>query len=369
VRRAFVLFVSTLGVLAFAAAASAGDIVGLDADATGSVLPAAQVTARNLATGEEQFAQADLEGKFRFSGVGAGTYLVTVESPGFSRDSRTVEVGDEGKPVDVKFTLVPGRIEMGVTVTAARSERDTAAVPLRTDTFGRDALASKSPLSVGDALLQAPGITPVGSGPMQVRPRLRGLDSTRVLVLVDGERLNNARTATDMFTTALVQSGQFRVVERNRMNEGVVREKQLQQAGWASGNAAQQQLRGAQYIFEGTVSEANVAESQGSGGINVAGLQIGGGRNQDSIAVDVRVVDAGNGDVLDAVTVRKPIATKEAAVSGVGNLIGTVMAQRGRSSPYVPDAQAQGRSSEGLDSAVRAAIDEAVLQLARRFGT
>jgi hemoglobin/transferrin/lactoferrin receptor protein len=30
-----------------------------------------------------------------------------------------------------------------------------------------------------------------------VRPRLRGLDSTRVLVLVDGERLNNARTATD----------------------------------------------------------------------------------------------------------------------------------------------------------------------------
>ena len=197
VRRAFVLFVSTWVVLAVAAAASAGDIVGLAADATGSVLPAAQVTARNLATGEEQFAQADLEGRFRFSGVGAGTYLVTVESPGFSRDSRTVEVGNEGKPVDVTFTLVPGRIEMGVTVTAARSERDAAAIPLRTDAFGRDALASKSPLSVGDALLQAPGITPVGSGPMQVRPRLRGLDSTRVLVLVDGERLNNARTATD----------------------------------------------------------------------------------------------------------------------------------------------------------------------------
>jgi curli biogenesis system outer membrane secretion channel CsgG len=177
----------------------------------------------------------------------------------------------------------------------------------------------------------------------------------------------NARTATDMFTTALVQSGQFRVVERSRMNEGVVREKQLQQAGWATGNAAQQPLRGAQYVFEGTVSEANVAESQGSGGINVAGMQIGGGRNQDSIAVDVRVIDAGSGDVLDAVTVRKPIATKEAGVSGVGNLIGTVMAQRGRSSPYVPDAQAQGRSSDGLDSAVRGAIDEAVLQLARRF--
>jgi outer membrane cobalamin receptor len=40
-------------------------------------------------------------------------------------------------------------------------------------------------------------ITPVGNGPFGVRPRLRGLDSTRLLVLVDGERLNTARQATD----------------------------------------------------------------------------------------------------------------------------------------------------------------------------
>jgi hemoglobin/transferrin/lactoferrin receptor protein len=40
-------------------------------------------------------------------------------------------------------------------------------------------------------------VTPVGNGPFGVRPRLRGLDSTRLLVLVDGERLNTARQATD----------------------------------------------------------------------------------------------------------------------------------------------------------------------------
>jgi hemoglobin/transferrin/lactoferrin receptor protein len=187
-----------IGILALflaARAARAGDIVGTAADATGAVLPAAQVTLRNLATGEEQFSQADLEGRFRFSAVRAGSYLVTVESPGFSRDSRTVAVADA--PIELTFALVPGRVEMGVTVTAARNERDAGEVPIRTDTFGRDALVKQSPLSVGDALIRAPGVTPVGSGPMQVRPRLRGLDSTRVLVLVDGERLNNARTATD----------------------------------------------------------------------------------------------------------------------------------------------------------------------------
>lgn len=177
----------------------------------------------------------------------------------------------------------------------------------------------------------------------------------------------SARSATDMFTTALVQSGQFRVVERGRVNEGVVREKQLQQAGWATGNAAQQPLRGAQYIFEGTVSEANVQESANSGGINIAGMQIGGGKSQDSIVIDVRIIDAANGDVLDALTVRKPINATSAGVSGVGNLAATILGRRGKDTTYVPDVQAQNQQREGIDSATRAAIEEAVLQLARRF--
>jgi len=147
VRRWIVLCACVVGVLGAAGIASAGDIVGLAADATGAALPAAHVTLRNLATGEEQFAQADLEGKFRFSGVRAGSYLVSVESPGFSRDSRTVAVAESAAPMEVKFALVPGRVEMGVTVTAARNERGAEAVPVRTDSFGRDALIKQSPLS------------------------------------------------------------------------------------------------------------------------------------------------------------------------------------------------------------------------------
>lgn len=177
----------------------------------------------------------------------------------------------------------------------------------------------------------------------------------------------SSRSATDMFKTALVQSGQFRVVERSRLNEGVVREKQLQQGGFASGKAGQTQLRGAQYVFEGTLSEANQSEVQRSGGVGIAGMQVGGGSNRDSIAIDVRIVDAGSGDIVDAITVRKSIKSDEASVSGVGNLLGTVMAQRGKSSPYTPDVQAQQRRTEGVDSALRAAIDEAALQLAKRF--
>ena len=177
----------------------------------------------------------------------------------------------------------------------------------------------------------------------------------------------NGRAATDMFTTALVQSGQFRVVERARASEGVMREKQINAQGLSTGTAARQQLRAAQYLFEGTVSEANVAETQRSAGVGVAGMQVGGGTSRDSIAIDVRIVETRTGDVLDAVSVRKSLQGDAASVSGVGNLVGTAMAQRGRSSPYTPDVQASQTRKEGVDSALRAAINQAVIELARRF--
>lgn len=219
---------------------------------------------------------------------------------------------------------------------------------------------------VASAQAQADATT--GAQQLKKLPRKQG-DRVAVTIYEFRSMLSgmNARTATEMFTTALVQSGQFRVVERSRVNEGVVREKQLQQAGWASGSAAQQPLRGAQYIFEGTVSEANVQESANSGGINIAGMQIGGGKSQDSIVIDVRIIDAANGDVLDALTVRKPVAATSAGVSGVGNLAATILGRRGKDTTYVPDVQAQNQQREGIDSALRAAIEESVLQLARRF--
>lgn len=177
----------------------------------------------------------------------------------------------------------------------------------------------------------------------------------------------SASSATDMFTSALVRTGRFHVVERQRMNEGIVREKQLQQSGWADGNAAGQPLRGAKYVFEGTVSEANVAEQARSGGVTVAGMQVGGGASHDSIVIDVRVVDVANGDVLDAVSVRRKVTATNGGVSGIGNLLGTVLSRQGKDTTYVPDVQAQNQRRDGVDHALRSAIDDAVTQLAQRF--
>lgn len=176
-----------------------------------------------------------------------------------------------------------------------------------------------------------------------------------------------ARGCTDMFKTALVQSGQFRVVERARLNEGVVREKQLNASGLSSGSSGGEMLTGAKYIFEGAITEANAGETQRSGALRVAGAELGGSSNKDVLGIDVRVVDVASGEIVSVVTVRKSIASDSIGVSGVGNLLGSLLSKKGRASPYMPDIQMQQQRKESLDLALRAAIDQAVVELAYRL--
>jgi curli biogenesis system outer membrane secretion channel CsgG len=176
------------------------------------------------------------------------------------------------------------------------------------------------------------------------------------------------RGATDMFKTALVQSGQFRVVERARLDQGVLREKQLGAQGLTAGKGAQQLLREAQYLFEGAITDASPSETQRSGAIGIAGAEFAGGSNRDHIGIDVRVVDVASGDIVDVVTVRKSIAGDSAAVSGLGSLLATVRSAAGKAvSPYTPDVRFEQKRKESLDQALRAAINEAVAVLSQRF--
>ena len=206
------VFVCVL-LLGVPAAAMAGDLSGRITDRSGGVLPKATVRAVNIATSETRSASADAEGKYRIPELAPGTYLVTAASAGFSDASRTVVLTTDSATAD--FTLDVGVQRSDVTVTAARGERETREVPLRVDTITQEAIRALTPNSTGDVLQQSPSVTVVGSGPFQVRPRLRGLDSTRVLVLVNGERLNNARTATDRagIEVGLIDAGTIDAVE------------------------------------------------------------------------------------------------------------------------------------------------------------
>ncbi|MEW6323053.1 MAG: TonB-dependent receptor [Acidobacteriota bacterium] len=166
-------------------------------DPSGAVVPGARVVVRDIASGQETAGEADATGRYDVQTPGAGTFLVLVSRDGFTPFTRTVVVADPDATIEVPATLEVGVLTSQVTVTPARAERDVRQVPLHVETLPAEAIRGTNPTSTGDAIAGAVSVTPVGSGPFGVRPRLRGLDSTRLLILVDGERLNTARTATD----------------------------------------------------------------------------------------------------------------------------------------------------------------------------
>lgn len=169
---------------------------------------------------------------------------------------------------------------------------------------------------------------------------------------------------TDMFTTTLVKSHSFAVMERQRLEESVYREKQLNQQGMTTGNVAQSRLSGADYIFVGTVTEANAQASRTGTAATYKGLGLETSGEKAEIGLDVRVLDARTGAVLDAVNVRKKVKEGGMSVSGVGSFINRMTGGKLGSA----DVGIARDSKEGIDKALRACIEEAVYELARRYG-
>lgn len=193
----------------------AARVAGVVTDPSGGVVVSARVVVHALASGVETVTETDVEGRFDVDAAGEGSFLLVVSREGFSVFSRRLEIDASTSRLEVPVALELGPVSMQVTVTSARAERDHRQVPLHVQTLPRDGLLDANPLSTGDAIANVVGVTPVGNGPFGVRPRLRGLDSTRLLILVDGERLNTARTATDRAGTevGLVATDEIERVE------------------------------------------------------------------------------------------------------------------------------------------------------------
>ena len=204
-----------VAVLSAAVPAHGATIAGVVSDATGAALAAARVVVRDIATGHEITGETDAQGRYTIDTPAAGAYLVIVSHDGFSEAARTIVVEAAESAVDVPVQLELGGMTAQVSVTANRAEREVRRIPLHIETMPEAAIEQQNPLSTGDVLTSAPNVTPVGNGPFGVRPRLRGLDSTRLLVLVDGERLNSARQATDRTgaEVGLVSTDAIRSVE------------------------------------------------------------------------------------------------------------------------------------------------------------
>lgn len=100
------------------------------------------------------------------------------------------------------------------TVTANRYQKDAFKLPQSLSIIDRDKIEKYNPQIVSDLLRELPGVEVNDAGPFRTRPVIRGMFGSRVLILVDGERLNDNREST--FSGAqlsLVDIGQVERIE------------------------------------------------------------------------------------------------------------------------------------------------------------
>jgi len=101
-----------------------------------------------------------------------------------------------------------------IVVTASRQEEASANTPAPITVIDSLMIEQAQPEKMADLFKQIPGVEIEGEGPFRGRPVIRGFSSNRVLILVDGQRLNNAREST---TFAGIQPGLVNLSEVERI--------------------------------------------------------------------------------------------------------------------------------------------------------
>lgn len=188
----------------FPLAQTKSQLTGQITDSTGALIPNAVVRISHLANGRDEQTQTDRSGSFAVRDLPAGKYRITVRAPGFAVATTQITLNDAAA-MKQNFVLVPGALTDTISVTAGKGNlRSTEDTPQVTTITKAQEIEQRRPASPLQAMERTPNLIQAGSNPSIERPRLRGLAATRVLLMIDGERLNNVRT--DAGTTGISPS-------------------------------------------------------------------------------------------------------------------------------------------------------------------
>ena len=132
----------------------------------------------------------DLEGHYSLPDLPRGTYGVSFALVGFAPQVHQVAVGDSTVTLDV--VLRPSLIELPeVQVTASPLATTSLTSPQPTSLLSKEELQAGRSASLGETISSLPGVRSLSTGSGIGKPVIRGLSSNRVLVLADGQRLEN----------------------------------------------------------------------------------------------------------------------------------------------------------------------------------
>ena len=201
----------TLCILAFACAALAdptsaraqggtsSTLSGVVLDTGGGVIPGADVSVKNDATGVSQTSVTNGQGAFSFPGLNVGTYTVTVALQGFKTHIARNVVLTTGAPANVKAVLEVGGMTEQVTVSSSseiiQTQSSTVSTTLNTNQIVKLPLTSRSAMDFVNLL---PGVSTPGGNR---NATINGLPQGVINITLDGVNIqdNTLKTGDGFF--------------------------------------------------------------------------------------------------------------------------------------------------------------------------
>jgi iron complex outermembrane receptor protein len=134
--------------------------------------------------GKHLHAMTDSLGKFRFSGLCPGTYIVHIDYVGFIHRDFTFQL-----PSSETFQcILQAQEQVGEVVIEALREKETIS-SLSIDQLEGEALFQQNGQTLTESLQRIPGVSMLSTGPTIAKPVVQGMYGSRVLLLSNGIRL------------------------------------------------------------------------------------------------------------------------------------------------------------------------------------
>jgi len=180
----------------------AGKIFGYIMDSsTGKPLEKACVYLENTTRG----AETNHDGIYFIPDIPPGKYTLTVMLIGYKSIENKIIRIESGESKEFNFYLDAKILSSSdaIVVTATRGKSLTSEVPASVDVIGRETIETLSPQNMAEVLdnIQGVFIKDYGGIGGTKSISLRGSSAEQVLVLMDGQRLNNAQNGQVDFST------------------------------------------------------------------------------------------------------------------------------------------------------------------------
>jgi len=139
----------------------------------------------------------DSAGRFALDGLPVGSFSVSFERTGLAPELRAVRIAAD-MPALLTVRMRASRVELAaVQVSASAVATTTSRSTQPTAVLGGEALRNGQGASVGETLAGVPGMRSISLTTGIGKPVIRGLHSTRVVTMVDGNRVDGQQWGTD----------------------------------------------------------------------------------------------------------------------------------------------------------------------------